>query len=93
MDTGNWQFILLPSLLFFAIVTNILWFYIKAVLQARGYKVHLLWNHSSDILNLHRLIKNEVPQDARPPYIRLLTLFYISLGMTIVCFVLFVVTA
>ena len=60
--------LLILGLIFCAVAVNILWYRIKDILKRRGYKVHYLYDHLSDIYNLSDLIRNERDVNLKSKY-------------------------
>jgi len=72
---------------FFAIVVNGLWYYIKYIVKQNGYESHLFWGHFGDIQNLHSLVNKEQDATKKSKLQNLLYAFYITLFLTITSFI------
>lgn len=89
MENMPWPFLIG---IFAAIMGNILWYCIKSINKANGYKVNLL-THSGDFKNFKEIIHNENDIERRKKYQRILNGTYISIFVLIVSFVATVLIA
>ena len=76
--------------IFFAVVANVLWYYIKYIVNQYGYETHLFSRHGNDIRNLWQVIESEQDANKKSWFKILLFSLYAILFLTIVSFFMIV---
>ena len=68
-----------------ALVGNILWYWMKFINKAKGYKTSY-WSHSGDFKNFKEVIAKEVDQEKKRKYKQILNGNYACIAMLIASF-------
>lgn len=75
------------------ILTNVLWYRAKFVLQSRGYPMSFIRHHNQDLRHLSQLVRAETDPGKRRRYVRLRNALFISIGITLCTFAALIASA
>ncbi len=82
MENTPWPF---QIGVFAAIIGNILWYWIKSIIKAKGYKVHS-FIHSGDLKKFKEIIRNEDNPESKKKYELILKGTYVAICVLVVSF-------
>lgn len=83
MDSTPWPF---QIGVLAAIIGNVLWYWIKSINKAKGYKAHL-FTHLGDLRHFREIIQNEDDPESKKKYQMILKGTYASIFVLIASFI------